>query len=147
MLFAVYILKLKRNATLSEMVIPSFLSKITGSDSEIAKNRYLPCIQNQNQTTVTYGWRAATRNVRQPLFLKSQSSKNVPILRKNVLNKYRFLKAKGKTKSKQVLLCVCQRSFCQKDVLIVFGVIGHFIQTNINNRKVLMSPYSPHYIA
>ena len=140
------ILKRKRNATLSKMVILSFLSKITGSDSEIARNRYLPCIQNQNQTAVTYGWRVATRNVRQPLFLKSQSSKNVPILRKNVLNKYRFLKAKGKTKSKQVLLCVCQRSFCQNDVLIFFGVIGHFIQTNINNQKLLMAPYSPQYI-
>ena len=54
------------------MIFLSFLSKITGSDNEIAKNRYLPCMQNQKQTAVTYGWRAATRNVRQPLFLKSQ---------------------------------------------------------------------------
>ena len=57
--------------------------------------RYLPCIQHQNQTAVTYGWRAATRNVRQSPLLKSQSSKIVTILRKNVLNQYRFLKAKG----------------------------------------------------
>ena len=64
------------------MVIPSFLSKITGSDNEIAKNRYLPCIQNLNQNAVTFGWRVATINVRQPIFLKSQSSKNVTILRK-----------------------------------------------------------------
>ena len=44
--------------------------------------RYLPCIQDQNQADMAYGWRAATRNVRQPPFLMSQSSKNVPILRK-----------------------------------------------------------------
>ena len=77
------------------MVVPSFSSKKSASDNEIAKNRYLPCIQHQSRTAVTYGWRAATRNVRQPPFLKSQSSKIVPILRKNVLNQYRFLKAKG----------------------------------------------------
>ena len=69
----VYILKRERNATLSKTVVPSFLSKITCSFNEITKNHYLPCIQNQNQTAVTYGWRAATRNVRQSLFLKSQS--------------------------------------------------------------------------
>ena len=90
-----YILKRKRNATISKMVVPSFSSKKSASDNEIAKNRYLPCIQHQSRTAVTYGWRAATRNVRQPPFLKSQSSKIVPILRKNVLNQYRFLKAKG----------------------------------------------------
>ena len=28
-----------------------------------------------------------------------------------------------------------------------FCVIGHFFQTNINNRKLLMSPYSPQYFA
>ena len=72
----------------------------SASDNENAKYRYLPCIQRQNQTAVTYGLRAATRNVRQPLFLKSQSSKIVPILRKNVLNQYRLLKARvGKIKS------------------------------------------------
>ena len=68
--------------------------KNSASDNEIAKYRYLPRMQQQNQTALTYGWRAATRNVRQPPFLKSQSSKIVPILRKNVLNQYRFLKAK-----------------------------------------------------
>ena len=112
-----YILKRKRNATLSKMVVPSYSSKISASDNNIAKHRYLPCIQLQNQTAVTYGWRAATKNVRQPPFLKSQSSKIVPILRTKVLNQYRFLKAKGVAKSNQVLLCFCQRSFCQNDVL------------------------------
>ena len=77
-----YILKRKRNATLSKMADPSFSSKYSASDNEIAKYRYLPYIQHQNQTAVTYGWRAATRNVRQPPFLKSQRSKIVPILRK-----------------------------------------------------------------
>ena len=91
----VYILKRKRNATLSKTVVSFFSSTHSASDNVIAKYRYLPCIQHQNQTAVTYGWRAATRNVRQPPFLKSQSSKIVPILRKNVLNQYRFLKAKG----------------------------------------------------
>ena len=86
----VNILKRKRNATLSKMVVPSFSSKNSDSDNEIAKNRYLPCIQHQNQTAVIYGWQAATRNVRQPPFSKSQSSKIVPILRKDVLNQYRF---------------------------------------------------------
>ena len=77
------------------MVNPSFSSKNSACDNENAKYRYLPCIQHQHQAAVTYGWRAATRNVRQPPFLKSQNSKNVPMLRKNVLNQYRFLKAKG----------------------------------------------------
>ena len=88
------ILKRKRNATLFKMVVTSFSSKNSIIDNKIAKNRYLPCIQHQNQTAVTYGWRAATRNVRQSPFLKSQSSKIVPILRKNVLNQYRLLKTK-----------------------------------------------------
>ena len=102
------------------MVNLSFSSKNSCSDNEIAKYRYLPCIQHQNQTFVFYGWRAATRNVRQPPFLMSQSSKIVPFLRKNILNQYWFLKAKGKTKSNQVLLCYCQRSFCQNDVFNFF---------------------------
>ena len=50
------------------MVVPSFSSKHSDSDNEIAKNRYLPCIQHQNQIAVTYGWQAATRNERQPPF-------------------------------------------------------------------------------
>ena len=68
----VNILKRKRNATLSKMVVP-FSSKNSVSDNDIAKYRYLPCIQHKNQAAVTYGWLAATRNVRQPPFLKSQS--------------------------------------------------------------------------
>ena len=82
--FIAYILKRKRNATLSKTVVSSFSSQNSASDNVIAKYRYLPCIHYQNQTAVTYGWRAATRNVRQPPFLKSQSSKIVPILGKNV---------------------------------------------------------------
>ena len=65
------ILKRKRNATISKMVVPSFSYKKSASDKEIAKNRYFSCIQHQSRTAVTYGWRAATRNVRQPPFLKS----------------------------------------------------------------------------
>ena len=68
-----YILKRKRNAPLSKMVVPSFSSKKSASDNAMAEYRYLPCIQHQNQTAVTYGWRAAARNVRQPPLLKSQS--------------------------------------------------------------------------
>ena len=65
------------------MVVPSVSSKKkSASDNEIAKYRYLPCKQHQNQTTVTYGWRPATKNVRQPQLLKSQRSKIVNILRK-----------------------------------------------------------------
>ena len=75
----IYILKRKRNATLSKMVVSYFLSKNSDSDNKIVQTRYLPFIQHQNQTAVTYSWRAATRNVRQPPFLKSQSSKIVPI--------------------------------------------------------------------
>ena len=67
------ILKRKRNATLSKMVFPSFSPKISASDNKIAKYPYLPCMQHQNQTAMTYGWQAAGRNVRQPPFLKSQS--------------------------------------------------------------------------
>ena len=55
------ILKSKRNATLSKAVVSSFSSKNSASNNVIDKNRYLPCIQNQNQTAVTYGWRAATK--------------------------------------------------------------------------------------
>ena len=112
------ILKRKRNATISKIAVPSFSSKNSASDNEIAKYCYLPCIQHQNRTAVTYGWRAATRKVRQPPFLMSQSSgKNCAYFAKNVFNQYRFLKAKGYTKSNQVLLCFCQHSFCQNDVL------------------------------
>ena len=38
------ILKRKRNATLSKMVVLSFSSKNSASDYEIAKYSYLPCI-------------------------------------------------------------------------------------------------------
>ena len=76
------ILKRKRNATLSNMVVPSVSSKKSASDNEITKYRYLPCKQHQNQTAVTYGWRAATKNVRQPQLLKSQRSKIVTICEK-----------------------------------------------------------------
>ena len=87
---AVYILKRKRNATISKTVVSSFSSQNSASDNVIAKYRYLACIQyntiqQQNQTAVTYGWRTATRNVRRPPFLKSQSTKIVPILRKKRL--------------------------------------------------------------
>ena len=34
------------------MVIPFFRKKNSASDNEIAKYRYLPCIQRQNQTAV-----------------------------------------------------------------------------------------------
>ena len=54
-------------------VVSSFSFKNSASDNVIAKYRYSPCLQHQNQTAVTYGWQAATRNVRQPPFLKSQS--------------------------------------------------------------------------
>ena len=76
------ILKRKRNATLSKTVVSSFSSKKLASDNVIAKYRYLPCKQHHNQTAVSYGLRAAMRSVRQPSFLKSHSSKIVPILRK-----------------------------------------------------------------
>ena len=94
------ILKRKRNATLSKMLVPSFSSKNSDSDIEIAKKCYLPCIQHQNQTAVTYGWRAATRNVRQPPFLKSQSSKIVPILRKKRFKPISVFESKMVYKSK-----------------------------------------------
>ena len=87
---ALNILKRKRNATLSKMVVLSFSSKNSASDNAIAKYRYLPCIQHPNQTAVTYGWRAATKNVRHTPFLMSQSSKIVPILRKMFLTNIGF---------------------------------------------------------
>ena len=62
--YKVIILKRKSNATLSKKFVPSISSKNSASDNEIAKYRYLPFIQHQNQTAVTYGRRAATRNVR-----------------------------------------------------------------------------------
>ena len=67
---SVFILKLKRNATLSKIAVLSFSSKNSVSDNEITKYRYLTCTQHQNQTTVTNSWRAATRNVRQPPMFK-----------------------------------------------------------------------------
>ena len=54
------ILKRKRNATLSKTVVSSISSKYSASDNVIAKYRYLPWIQHQNQTAVTYGCLAAT---------------------------------------------------------------------------------------
>ena len=50
------------------MAVPFFYPKMSLNDSAIAKYRYLPCIQNKNQTAVAYGRRAATRILRQPLF-------------------------------------------------------------------------------
>ena len=89
-------LNVKETQLFLKMVVPSFSSKISASDNEIAEYRYLPCIQHQKQTAVTYGWRAATRDVRQPPFLKSQSSKIVHILRKKRFRPISgFLKAKG----------------------------------------------------
>ena len=69
--------------------------------------------------------------------LKSQSSKIVPILRKkNVFNQYRFLKEKELTKSNLVLLCFCQRSFCQNDVFNFLRNWSFLSKTDINNRKL-----------
>ena len=82
------------------MVVPSFSPKNSDSDNKTAKNRYLPCIQHQNQTAVTYGWGAATRNVRQPPFLKSRSSKIVPILRKKSFKPISVFESKMVDKSK-----------------------------------------------
>ena len=82
-----YILKRKRKATLSKTVDSPFSSKKSASDNVISMYRYWPCMQHQNETPVTYVWRAPTRNVRQPLFLKSQSSKIVLFLRKKSVNK------------------------------------------------------------
>ena len=73
---AAYILKRKRNATLSKTVVSSFSSKNSASDNVIAKYRYLPCIQHQNQTAVTYVWQTTTRNVRQPPIFKVTNFKN-----------------------------------------------------------------------
>ena len=52
----VYIHKHKRNLTHNKMVAPSLLTKISLSDKAIAKYRYMPCIQYQNQTTEAYDW-------------------------------------------------------------------------------------------
>ena len=111
-----YILKCKRNASLSKMVVPSFSYKNSASDNEIAKYHYLPCIQHQNQTTVSYGWRAAKRNVSQPPFLKSQSSKIVPILRKKHFKPISVFESKRIDKIKSGTSMVCQLSFCQNDI-------------------------------
>ena len=51
-----YTLKRKRNATLSKNGSSFFFTKKSANDNEIAKYRYLPCIQHQNQTALTYGW-------------------------------------------------------------------------------------------
>ena len=95
-----YILKRKRNATLSKMVVLSFSSKNSASDNEISKYRYLFCIQHQNQTAVPYGWRAATINVRQPPFLMSQSSKNCAYFAKKRFNSISVFESKRVDKIK-----------------------------------------------
>ena len=71
-----YILYRKRNATFSKTVVSSFPSTNSASENVIAKKRYLPCIQHHNQTAVTYGWRVAVTNVRQPPLFKVTKSKN-----------------------------------------------------------------------
>ena len=82
------------------MIVLSYSSKNSASENEIAMYRYLPCIQDQNQTDMAYGWRAATRNVRQPPYLMSQSSKIVPILRKKRFKPISVLESKRVDKIK-----------------------------------------------
>ena len=57
------------------MLVPSFEPNMSLSDNDIAKTRYLPWIHYQQQNAVAYGCRVAPRILRQPPFLKSQSSK------------------------------------------------------------------------
>ena len=71
-----YILKRKRNATLSKMIVPSFSSKHLASDNKIAKYRYLSGIQHKNQTAVTYNWRAATKKCKATPIFKVTKFKN-----------------------------------------------------------------------
>ena len=80
MLWLIY-LNAKETQLFLKWLFLLFHQKKSANDNEIVKYRYLPCIQDQNQTAVTYGWWAASRNVRQPPFLRSQSSKIVPIYR------------------------------------------------------------------
>ena len=67
----VYILKRKRFATLTKMLVPFFGPKQSLSDNAFDKSLYLPCIQHTNQNGVAYGIRSATIILRQPLILKS----------------------------------------------------------------------------
>ena len=80
----------------------------------MAKYPYLPCIQHQNQTPVMYGWRAATRNVRQPPYLKSQSLKIVPILRKKRFKPILVFDSKGVDKIKSGTLMFLSTSILSK---------------------------------
>ena len=77
------------------------------SNNAIAKYRYFPCIQYQNQTAVAYGCGAATRILRQPPLLKSQSPQNLTVL----------LESKRVDKIKSCNLCFCQRSLRLRDAL------------------------------
>ena len=71
-----YILKRKRNATLSKTVDSSFSSKNSASDNVIAKYRYLSCIQHQNQTTVTYGLASCNEKCKATPIFKVTKFKN-----------------------------------------------------------------------
>ena len=82
----VFILNGKRNATLTKMVtFLLFDQKHSLGDNAIAKYFQFPCIQYQNQIAVTYGCRTATRILRKPPLLKSQSSETLPFFRKKKL--------------------------------------------------------------
>ena len=72
-----------------------FRTKIKSAIMKLLSTVICLAYKLQNQTAVFYDWRAETRNVRLLPFLKSQSSKSMPILQKNVLNQYWLLKAKG----------------------------------------------------
>ena len=90
---SVYILKHKRFATLTKMLVAFFGPKQSLSDNAIDKSLYLPCKQHTNQNGVAYGCRSATIILRQPLILKSHGYNYSNVMQKIFFYQYPFSKA------------------------------------------------------
>ena len=72
-MFAI-ILKRKRFATLTKMLVLFFGPQQPLSDNAMDKSLYLLCIQHKNQNGVAYGCRAATLILRRHPIIKSDAS-------------------------------------------------------------------------
>ena len=84
------------------------------------KSHYLTCVQHENQNGVAYGCRVSTRNVGQSQILKVTELQYLTVYSINDFNLYLFSNSEGKTKSNQLILCLCQRSLRQRNAFNSF---------------------------
>ena len=112
----VYILKRKRFATLTKMLVPFVGPKQSLSDNAFDKSLYLPCIQHIHQSAVAYGCRSATIIRGNPCFKVTWLQYFTCYAKNFFNNQYLFSKAEWNTNLNQVNLCLCQCSLRLRDV-------------------------------